>query len=329
MTKTKKTRNKIDGVLLLDKSKGLSSNQAIQKVRRILNAEKAGHTGTLDPMATGLLPVCLGEATKFAAYALDGDKEYIATAQLGVTTDSGDSEGNIVAAKAVYSSLSEIKAVLENFVGEIKQIPPMYSALKYNGRPLYEYARQGIILERKERIVHIYLLELINFDMDKKQIVFRARVSKGTYIRTLAEDIGNFLGCGASLTALRRTQTNQFNIQDAMDLEGLAGLAETQNLELLPCDSLVTHLPRYDLDQQQFAVVKYGNMLPVERVEPALQDTEFRLYINNTFLGIGCFITRSVVVSDQKQGFSEENDLPTADQVYLKPKRLLSGLADI
>ena len=158
----KKIRNQINGLLLLDKPLGLSSNRAIQRVKWILNAEKVGHTGTLDPLATGLLPVCLGEATKFANYLLDGDKEYLATAQLGVVTDSGDSEGNLVATNLVNTNLTEIQTALQKFTGEISQIPPMYSALKHNGRPLYEYAREGIVIERKVRQVVIHELELID-----------------------------------------------------------------------------------------------------------------------------------------------------------------------
>ena len=194
----KKIRNQINGLLLLDKPLGLSSNRAIQRVKWILNAEKVGHTGTLDPLATGLLPVCLGEATKFANYLLDGDKEYLATAQLGIVTDSGDSEGKLVATNPVDTDLTKIQVALQYFTGAISQIPPMYSALKHNGRPLYEYAREGIEIERKVRQIVVHQLELISYDPELQQINFRAKVSKGTYIRSLINDIGNYLGCGAA-----------------------------------------------------------------------------------------------------------------------------------
>ncbi len=306
----KKQRNKINGVMLLDKPLGLSSNQAIQKVRYILNAEKVGHTGTLDPLATGLLPICLGEATKFASYLLDGDKEYIATAQLGVITDSGDSEGNIVATKTVNTSLEQIKTALNKFTGAISQVPPMYSALKYHGRPLYEYAREGIVIDRPERHILIHELELVNYDPESQQLTFRALVSKGTYIRTLAEDIGNYLGSGASLIALRRTKTNQFNLAEAFTVDELQEFGAIDGLNrILPCDVLVTHLPSYPLSQDEFEVIKYGNLLPVKANSFPL-DAEFRLYANEHFLGIASYILKN-------------------EQIFLKPSRLLSGLANL
>lgn len=307
-TSMKKIRNKIDGVLLLDKPIGLSSNQAIQKVKWILNAEKVGHTGTLDPLATGLLPICLGQATKFAGYLLDGDKEYIATAQLGIITDSGDSEGNLVETRAVDTDLERILSAFKHFVGEIVQIPPMYSALKHNGRPLYEYARAGIEIERPARHVTIYALELNHYDPQLQQITFTARVSKGTYIRTLAEDIGNLLGCGASLIALRRTKTNQFKIQETLTLDDLA----TNGLDmqrLLPVDVLAAELPKYELSDAEFSTVKFGNIASSFENACSLGQ-DYRLYFEQHFLGVGYF-----------------NVLQ--DQTFLHPRRLISELSTL
>lgn len=278
---SRKIRNQIDGILLLDKPLGISSNQAINKVKYLLNATKVGHTGTLDPMATGLLPVCLGEATKFASYLLDGDKEYHATMQLGVVTDTGDAEGKVIAQNNVNVSLELIQLALGKFVGEIDQIPPMYSALKYNGQPLYEYARAGITIERQARKVSIYELELVNYDRPTQQVEFRALVSKGTYIRTLAEDIGNLLGCGASLVALRRTRTNQFSINDAITIEKIA--EDISNLPLLPIDSILPDLNSYQINDEQYIKVGHGNVCEInEQVDSG----KYRLYYHSKFLGV-------------------------------------------
>lgn len=304
----KKIRNQINGVLLLDKPIGLSSNQAIQRVKRILNAEKVGHTGTLDPLATGLLPVCLGEATKFASYLLDGDKEYIAIAQLGVVTDSGDSEGNIVATNAVDCSLEQIQRGLIQFIGEISQTPPMYSALKHNGRPLYEYAREGIEIERKIRQVIIHELELIDYNSELHQLSFRAKVSKGTYIRTLAEDIGNYLGCGASLIALRRTKTNQFIIDDAVTIDKIEELNQNNQLPLLPHEILCADLAGYAISENDFVAIRNGNPVKINQIPDGYScNQEVKLFANNLFLGIACFVHKY-------------------EQNWLAPKRLISGL---
>ena len=278
---SRKIRNQIDGILLLDKPLGISSNQAINKVKYLLNATKVGHTGTLDPMATGLLPVCLGEATKFASYLLDGDKEYFATMQLGVVTDTGDAEGEIIARNSVNVNLELIQLALDKFTGEINQIPPMYSALKYNGQPLYEYARAGIVIERQSRKVSIHELELINYDSINQQLEFRALVSKGTYIRTLAEDIGNVLGSGASLIALRRTRTNQFSINAAITIEKIAG--DTSNLPLLPIDSILPDLNSYQINDEQYIKVGHGNICEINE---CLELGKYRLYHQSRFLGI-------------------------------------------
>lgn len=305
----KKIRNQINGLLLLDKPLGLSSNRAIQRVKWILNAEKVGHTGTLDPLATGLLPVCLGEATKFANYLLDGDKEYLATAQLGIVTDSGDSEGKLVATNPVDTDLTKIQVALQYFTGAISQIPPMYSALKHNGRPLYEYAREGIEIERKVRQIVVHQLELISYDPELQQINFRAKVSKGTYIRTLAEDIGNELGCGASLIALRRTQTNQFLLADACSLEDLEQIADLSELRLLSPAILCEQLASYTVSPEQYLAIKFGNPVHLNELpEDLLLEQEVKIYANQHFLGVATITQRY-------------------ERLWLAPKRIVSGLA--
>lgn len=225
----KKRGQEIDGVLLLDKPEGLSSNHALQRARRALDAKKGGHTGTLDPFATGLLVCCFGKATKICGAMLNVDKTYHATIQLGSETDSGDLTGEIVQrAPEDFSGVSpvDVERVLAKFRGTIEQIPPMYSALKRDGRPLYEYARQGIELERTARTVTIYDLQLLEFSAH--QLKVEVFCSKGTYIRTLAQDIGRALACYAHLTGLRRTTVGTFNLQDAIVLETFQGLENPQ-----------------------------------------------------------------------------------------------------
>lgn len=305
----KKIRNQINGLLLLDKPLGLSSNRVIQRVKWILNAEKVGHTGTLDLLATGLLPVCLGEATKFANYLLDGDKEYFATAQLGIVTDSGDSEGKLVANNLVSTNLNAIQEALQHFTGSISQIPPMYSALKHNGRPLYEYAREGIEIERKVRQVVIHELELIEYNTNLRQIVFRAKVSKGTYIRTLAEDIGNLLGCGASLIALRRTQTNQFLLANACSLEDLESITDLSELNLLSPAILCEQLISYVITPEQYQAIKFGNPVHLDELPANLAlEEEVKLYAGKYFLGVATITQRY-------------------ERLWLAPKRIISGLS--
>ena len=259
----KKIRNKINGVLLLNKPLGISSNDAIQKVKYILNAEKVGHTGTLDPLAAGQLPVCLGEATKFANFLLDGDKEYIATAKLGIITDTGDAEGKVIATNQVKTSLIAIKEALIKFTGVITQIPPMYSALKHKGKALYEYARDGIIIEREARQITVHAIELLEYNDIDNLVVFKTTVSKGTYIRTLAEDIGNSLGCGASLIALARTKTNKFMLQNSLTIEELGQLSNN-NLPILPVDILCNDLPIVNIVDADYAYVKNGNQCLIQ-----------------------------------------------------------------
>lgn len=234
MAKRRKGRA-IDGVVLLDKPQGMTSNFALQKVRRLFGAQKAGHTGSLDPLATGVLPICLGEATKFSQYLLDADKGYYTTAKLGDIRTTSDSEGETVLLQDVPGfSENQIQVVLEQFKGAIEQVPTMYSALKYQGRPLYEYARQGITVERAARPITIYTLELLAQRQDELDL--RVACSKGTYIRTLVEDIGQALGCGAHVSMLRRYQAGYFELADTVTLEELEALAPKLAIADLPED---------------------------------------------------------------------------------------------
>jgi tRNA pseudouridine55 synthase len=272
----------IDGVLLLAKPLGLSSNTALQKARRLYNAAKAGHTGTLDPLASGLLPLCFGEATKFASSLLDADKEYAATLQLGVVTDSGDAEGSVLQRHPVNTTLADVEAVLPQLTGAILQIPPMHSALKRDGKPLYEYARAGIELERQARPVTIHRLQLVAFCGDR--LSFVAACSKGTYIRTLAEDIGRLLGCGAHLTALRRTRIGRLELADALTLERLEQADESERIGLLqPVDSLLSELPAIALDDATAARFVQGQTVAGGELQPG----PARVYFGQRFLGLG------------------------------------------
>jgi tRNA pseudouridine55 synthase len=239
-------RRAVHGVLLLDKPLGLSSNDALQKAKRLYRAEKAGHTGTLDPLATGLLPLCFGAATKFSQVSLDADKTYRATLQLGSTTTTADAEGDVLLQREVNVTRAQLQAVIERFTGPIRQVPPMHSALKRDGKALYEYARAGIEVEREARAVTIHRIAIVDDDTagagDRWTI--DVRCSKGTYIRTLAEDIGEALGCGAHLAALRRTETGGLTLGQALTLEQLAGMDEAQReAALLDADALLADWP--------------------------------------------------------------------------------------
>ena len=240
-------RRPVHGVLLLDKPLGLSSNDALQKAKRLFRAEKAGHTGTLDPLATGLLPLCFGAATKFSQVSLDADKAYRVTLKLGITTTTADAEGDVLQERTVAVSSEQIDAACRGFVGPIAQVPPMHSALKHEGRALYEYARAGIEIERAAREVTIHSIAIVDWRHDVLSV--DVRCSKGTYIRTLAADIGEALGCGAHLSALRRTASGTLSLADAHTLERLAALDETsRDALLLPADTLLSEWPEVRLD---------------------------------------------------------------------------------
>jgi tRNA pseudouridine55 synthase len=274
-------RRRIDGVLLLDKPKGLSSNTALQRAKHLYQADKAGHTGTLDPLATGLLPICFGDATKFAHALLDADKTYVALLRLGITTTTGDAEGDVVDTRPVTSSRVDVEAVLPRFVGKIAQIPPRYAALKRDGRKYYEYAREGVEIVRHPRAVEIRALALLSWRSNEVEL--RVRCSKGTYIRTLAEDIGAALGCGAHLSALSRTASGDFTLGDALTLEALdeRPLA-ARDAALLPVDALVTALARLDLDRADAARLANGQSV----AQAGVGDGMVRVYAAGKFAGV-------------------------------------------
>jgi tRNA pseudouridine55 synthase len=278
----KKTWKQVDGVLLLDKPIGLTSNDALQKARRLFSAAKGGHTGTLDPLATGLLPLCFGEATKFSADLLDADKTYEAVLKLGVATDSGDAEGKVTATATVNTEKDAILKLLPQFTGDIHQIPPMHSALKRDGRPLYELARKGIEVEREARAVTIHSIDLLDFAGDS--LTLRVACSKGTYIRVLAADIGSALGCGAHLTALRRTQVGDLDLDDAVTLTELEGLDEAGRMvRLKPVDALLHTLPILTVEGEAAQRFSHGN--PVDL--PAGLGGKIRVYEDGKLIGIG------------------------------------------
>ena len=278
----KRTWQRVDGVLLLDKPLGLTSNDALQKARRLFSAAKGGHTGTLDPAATGLLPLCFGEATKFSADLLDADKTYEAIVKLGVTTDSGDADGQVVATAPVTVDETDVRCALPQFTGAIEQIPPMHSALKRNGRPLYELARQGIEVEREPRAVTIHALELLSFAGDTLSL--RVRCSKGTYIRVLAADLGQVLGCGAHLIGLRRTAVGDLDLAGVVTLSELEALSEAARASCLqPVDALLQSLPVVNVEGEAAERFSHGN--PVEL--PAGLVGKIRVYAGGQLIGVG------------------------------------------
>ena len=279
----KSSKREIDGVFLLDKPLGFSSNQALKKIQWLFNAKKAGHTGTLDPMASGLLPICLGEATKFSHRLLDANKSYIAIIHLGVTTSTGDQEGEVVSEKKVALNEAQLKDTLKKFIGDMTQIPPMYSALKFAGKPLYEYAREGIEIERKSRLIKIYDIKLIS--IEESIITIEVDCSKGTYIRTLAEDIGKTLGCGAHLKGLTRTQTGNFKLSDALTIEALEAMSmPSREKILLPTDALLEGLSSIKLTIAQTEAIKKGQSIDFI----SEKDKEVRLYsASGQFVGVG------------------------------------------
>ena len=276
----------IDGVLLLDKPSGMSSNRALQKARGLFEAQKAGHTGTLDPMATGLLPVLLGEATKFASYLLEADKRYIASLRLGQCTDTGDAEGQVIQERPVpMLESASIDAAVARFTGDIEQVPPMFSALKYQGRPLYELAREGREIKRAPRPVSVHHSK--PFNIGPTGFSLDVTCSKGTYVRTLAMDIGEALGCGAHLDALRRLRTGPFDASGMVTLEHLAGLDDSERMAcLLPMDVLVDHLPRVMLDLDQSVRFCQGQGVLLEDRTSVIDDDLVRVYDEHRLLGI-------------------------------------------
>ena len=284
----KALRQKLDGVLLIDKPKGPGSTTVLARVKHLLNAHKAGHTGTLDPLASGLLPLCFGEATKFAQDLLDADKSYRATLGLGTVTMSGDAEGEIIAELPVTAQRHDIDRELQNFLGEQQQVPPMYSALKHQGQPLYQLARQGQTIERAARTITIHALSVVTFE--KTRLVIDVTCSKGTYVRVLAEKIGEALGCGAHLTDLRRTEVGGLGLNDAVTLDILEGESiEQRQGRLLPLDRLVATLPRITLEPDMARRFMLGQRIFMPDARPA---PKIRVYAGpeaastESFLGV-------------------------------------------
>ncbi|WP_345813747.1 tRNA pseudouridine(55) synthase TruB [Paraburkholderia sp. PREW-6R] len=258
-------RRALDGVLLLDKPLGLSSNDALIRAKRLYQAKKAGHTGTLDPLATGLLPLCFGEATKFSQDLLEADKTYEATMRLGIRTTTGDAEGEAIDTREVTCDDAAIQAALGRFIGEIVQVPPMYSALKRDGRPLYEYARAGQTVEREGRQVTILALEMLACALP--DVTFRVTCSKGTYVRTLAEDIGETLGCGAHLVALRRTGVGALTLDHSVTLDALSDASERErDAWLQPVDALLSTFPPVRLDEDATRRFLHGQRLKLSEL---------------------------------------------------------------
>lgn len=296
----------IHGVFLLDKPQGASSNEVLQKVKRLFHANKAGHTGALDPLATGMLPICLGEATKFSQFLLDSDKRYIVTAKLGERTDTSDAEGEVVQCRDILVTENDIIAALTLFRGDILQVPTMFSALKHNGKPLYEYARAGISVERDARPITIFELKFISYQAPF--LTLEVHCSKGTYIRTLIDDLGEKLGCGAHVTVLRRLAVANYPIDKMMTLAELQNLAENQPLAkldtlLLPMDSAVSGFAQLILTTQQEQAVKFGQRIKFEN--PDKLQGRVRLYSTvGEFIGIAEILLDNVIRPTRLVNFS-------------------------
>lgn len=327
MARRKKGRL-VNGILVLDKPTGISSNAALQKVKRLYQAQKAGHTGSLDPLATGVLPICLGEATKVSHYLLDADKRYRAKCVLGSVTTTGDSDGDIIDTKPIPElNKIQILDLLASFEGEQDQTPPMFSALKHNGRPLYEYARKGIEIERKSRRITLFEIKLLDFSTVNKSadkpafIEIEVHCSKGTYIRTLCEDIGQAIGCGAHISALRRVTSGPFSLSQAITIEQLYEqfnpddeLDEARQLQmdelLLPTETAIEQIPSVMLNEAQFKQIQHGMTIEFVPATMAISNSSsgtmvksdnYRLYFNNILIALAIL----------------------DDDMHLKPKRLL------
>lgn len=289
MGRRRKNRGKaIDGVLLLDKPAGITSNKALQKCRYLIDAQKGGHTGALDPLATGLLPLCFGQATKISTFLLAKDKTYHVGITLGKITDTGDADGKVLETRPVELDEARVQEVLNSYIGEYDQIPPMYSALKVNGQPLYKLARQGIEIERKARRVNAYDIRLVSFEGEKLSI--EVDCSSGFYVRSLTEDIGQALGCGAHVKTLRRTRIGDIDLDRALTLDAFENLASEQARSevLLPADTLLGHFSKIVLDEKQAVALSFGQQVDLDTETAASLSDCIRLYDSqNTFLGLG------------------------------------------
>ena len=274
----------VDGLLLIDKPLGLSSNQALSKIKFLFSPKKVGHTGTLDPMATGLLPICLGEATKFSSYLLNADKTYVGLIRLGYKSSTGDKEGEIIKQEFdKIPSKSEVERILKNFIGPIDQLPPMFSALKHKGKPLYLYAREGINIPRPKRKILIHEIELLDYQGDELRL--KIKCSKGTYIRTLAEDIGDKLNVGAYLLELNRTGIGSLSIDSAVKIEQIEEIKEQERVKLLlPVDELLSSFQKLILNCNDTTAIKDGKIIDQSGKTPGF----YRLYeVKNEFIGLG------------------------------------------
>ena len=284
MMTIKKTRRDVHGVLLLDKPQGMTSNDALQKVKRIFNAKKAGHTGALDPLATGMLPICFGEATKFSQYLLDSDKRYRVIAKLGERTDTSDADGQVICTKPVNVTQTQIDETLSHFRGDILQVPTMFSALKYQGKPLYEYARQGIVIDREARPISVYENEFIQYDFAKQELTLEIHCSKGTYIRTIIDDLGELLGCCAHVIYLRRLQVSNYPVDKMISLDELQNISEKEPL-LMPVDSPLQESRKVVLSESQGKDILLGRTVTVE--SSTTVETLVRIYMEQQFIGVG------------------------------------------
>jgi tRNA pseudouridine55 synthase len=287
----KNMREDISGVLLLNKDVGISSNNILQKVKYLFRAKKAGHTGTLDPMARGLLPICFGDATKFANYLLESDKEYIAKISLGTTTTTYDLEGEVVEQKNTdHLSPNDIYDAVVSFVGEIRQTPPIYSAIKLKGRPLYKYALANLDVVVPSRMVWIKKIDILDFT--KNIITIQVQCSKGTYIRSLAHDIGQKLGVGAYLVDLERTKTNSLDIHNSIKLADIEPMTDLEKLNILkPIDYILEYIHKIEINEPQYNKIKHGNFIIIDDIP--IPQKEYRIYYNNVFLGIGVGINNN------------------------------------
>jgi len=296
LSSAKQVKRVVDGILLVNKPQDLSSNFVLQKIKYKFRACKAGHTGTLDPLATGLMIICFGQATKFANFLLDADKAYRATAKLGITTTTGDITGDVLTtSESTDISCSNLINTLSSFIGKIEQVPPMYSALKHKGQPLYKLARQGINLKRNSRSICIHNLSLQSATKDT--FTFDVHCSKGTYVRTLVEDIGAKLGCGATLTALQRTVQDEFSLEDAIDFDTLMSLNETTDLDklLLPIDRTIQKIPKMNLTTEDCSNLMQGKIILLPNSHSLATQNLVRVHnSDNKFIGV-CEVTNGQV----------------------------------
>ncbi len=297
-------RRAVHGVLLLDKPVGLSSNQALQAAKRLYCAEKAGHTGTLDPLASGLLPLCFGAATKFSQLSLDADKRYLATLKLGVTTTTGDGEGEVLESKPVNVSREQLQAACTQLTGPIEQLPPMHSALKHEGKALYEYARAGVAIERAPRRISVFSIDIVDGAGDEWRI--DVRCSKGTYIRVLAEDIGKLLGCGAHLHALRRTGSGMLQLDAACTLDELAAIDEAgRDARLHAADTLLSDAPLLRLPAVAAARFLGGVRIRIDQPDAPLlrvYGPEPRAFLGSAHVAAGELISHRLLSPIEVQG---------------------------